>query len=135
MGEPQRAAYGEQATYGQFVEAMGKTELENGQHMIDSLRKLDTEGWRELREMPLTRELVIGFAEGIAIIYYSMIASINSVKEEKAYLAMIDEGHAFLSEIYEKAIKLGVEVDLSDIDTPLTIHEYLAERGYVKHIQ
>ena len=120
----------EAKTYGEFIAAMEKTEHFGAQIFIEIWKALATEAqWQEYRPMPLTKELVFNFAEDMANYFRNRISNIET---EALYLSEIEESHAFLREIWEKATAFGIDVQLEEIDTWLTPTEIMLDIGLAK---
>lgn len=122
-----------QSTYGDFIESVEKTEnFEAGVFISQWIELATAEQWKEYSSMPLTAELVIGFAQDMALHFQQRISDIST---EGLYSLTVKSGHEFLQEVHQKAIELGVDVELNQIDTPLTMSESLAAVGLVKLVK
>ena len=125
MGEKQH-------TYGEFIDLMEKLAEETGnvdaQISIEEWKALATEEqWKEFRPLPLGPGLVISFAEDMAFYFRERIAGICT---DELYVHIKKESHAFLRQVYEKAAKFGVQLELNQIDAPLTPSEAMIAGGY-----
>ncbi len=114
-------------TYGEFIELAGKLESLEGTFFVsdyleDSKRQLE-----EQREMPLTEELVISFVKDMQ---YRIRDRLSGICTEGLYDMVRNDGHAFLRAISGLASKLGLNLNLDNIDAPLTLTEMLVKCGY-----
>jgi hypothetical protein len=116
-----------QKTYGDFIDSVEETEIAEAAIFIEQWKKTATEEqWKEYRQMPLTLELILSFAEDAATHFRRRIAGIE-IKE--LYKTVIEDAHAFLREVYEEAKQLGIQIELAKIDTFLTPSEVIAGEG------
>ena len=116
-----------QNTYGDFIDLIEKTKITKAAVFIERWKKLATEEqWKEYRPLPLTPELIMGFAEDTATHFQRRIAGIDT---EELYTLVIKDAHAFFREVHEKAQKLGMQIELNQIDTSLTPSEVIARKG------
>lgn len=121
-----------QSTYGDFIAVVEDTECGEAKSFIEEWKALVTESeWEEYRPLPLTPDLVINFAESMVIYFWERIAGIHT---DALYARTIKRGHAFLQEVHEKAAKLGVPVELEQIDAPLTPSEVLVPGVYARNV-
>jgi len=117
-------------TYGEFIDAVGETECMYAQFFLEEWKALATEEkWNNIKSMPLTKELVLAFAEDMAN-YFRRTISHTCVEE--LYTERTKRGHVFLREIHAKAVALGIDVKIEEIDIFLTMTELLIAKGYVK---
>lgn len=115
------------ATYGEFIDAVIKTKIVEAQCFMEDWMAMATEEqWAEYRPMELTKELVLALAEDMAKFFRE---SINGICTDALYTEVIHDGHAFLKEIHSKAVELGVDVALEEIDALLTVTEALVASG------
>ena len=113
-----------QGTYGEFIAAVEDTTCFEAKSFIEEWKGLTTEeAWKVFRPMPLTPDLVICFAEDMVHFFRERI---NGICTEALYTKTIGLYHGFLREVHEKAVKLGVQVELNQIDVPLTPSEAIA---------
>jgi len=70
--------------------------------------------WDSYARMSVTEESVECIAEGISAQISLQITSIFG--SGNPYAEVVDRGHAFLQEIYQKATALGLTPDLAKID-------------------
>ena len=117
-----------QNTYGDFIDLVEKTEITEAAVFIEQWKKLATdEQWKKYRTISLGPELITGFAWDVVTHFRRRIAGIDT---EELYSLVIKDGHDFLREVCEKATKLGVQVNLDQIDAPLTPSEAKAQHRY-----
>ena len=123
-----------QVTYGQFIDLVEKTEIGEARIMIEEWKALATEEeeWKGYRPLPLTSDLVIGFAEDMANLFRQRLSGICT---DTLYERITKDAHAFLVEISEKAKQLGIQVDIKQVNLPITITEVLIASGYTKIIE
>ena len=117
-------------TYGEFIAAVEETQCIYAQTFLEEWKALATEEkWQKIRPMPLTKELVLAFAEDMANYFRE---TISSTCGEELYAEEKESGHAFLREICTKAVALGIDVKIEEIDTFLTMTDLLIAKGYAK---
>jgi len=69
----------------------------------------------------------------VGIIFAILIRiRIRSICTEKLFSFIIEQGHAFLREIHQKAISQGIEIKENEIDSFLTYTEMMAATGLIK---
>jgi hypothetical protein len=120
-------------TYGEFVDSVSQTEIFPAQMFLKEWKDLATEKeWKEYRQLPLTRNLVLNFADDMAIYFRARLKGISG---EELWNSTKEEGHRFLREVHAKAGQLGIEVEADEIDVPLTITDLLVKTGAVEVIK
>jgi len=79
--------------------------------------------WEEFLASPFTRESVIGFAEAMAaeIDFEAFQWSADGL-----YECTLKNGHTFLQRVHEEAVRLGLDIELKEIDRELTPSEEMA---------
>lgn len=116
-----------QSTYGDFIDSVEKTENTTAAVFIELWKETATEEqWKGYRPMPLTSELILSFAEDVAMHFRRRIAGIET---EELYEMVIEDAHAFFREVCEKAKQLGIQIKLAKIDTFLTPSEVIVGEG------
>ena len=118
-------------TYGEFIAAMEEVAVEissvNAEIFLEQWKALATEeDWQKFRPMLLTKELVLRFAEDMAL-YYAKVISRTETK--KLYVSRVEDGHAFLREIHAKAKAFGIDIEIEEIDVPLTPTDSIVATG------
>lgn len=116
------------STYGDFWNEVAQTTIVEGQAWMDDWRKLarleNDDDWLRVRQMELTPELVINFAEDVVMLFQERMKSICT---DQLYNTTLEHGHAFLQEIQAAAAKFNVDVG-SIISTPITPAEAVARK-------
>jgi len=119
-------------TYGEFITSMKETKITSARIFIEEWEALATEEqWEQLRPMPLTKQMVLSFAENMARRFWRMIA--DGCTDDYIHL-LTEEGHAFLREIHARAVEFGIAVEVREIDRPLRPSELCAALGAVQVI-
>ena len=123
-----------QRKFGEFFDKMMKWSLndtnEAEYHMEEWSELVSPEKWQEVREMLLTADLVLSFADDMAVMFQRRIANIET---NSLYYSVIKEGHDFLRQIQEEAKQLGIEV--ASLDRPLTPTESLVASGAARVVE
>lgn len=123
----------EQATYGQFIDLVEKTEYAEARIFIEEWKAIATEEeWKEYRPLPLMPDLVIRFAEDMADYFRERLSGICT---DALYERVAKDAHAFLVEVFEKAKQLGIHVDIERVNLPVTITEALIASGCAKIVE
>ena len=121
---------GEQITYEQFLDLVKKTKIGEARIIIeDREAPADEEERARFHSLALTPELVITFAENVANYFEQRLSGICT---DALYKRMAKDAHAFLVEVFEKAKRLGVQVDIKKVNLPVTITEALIASGCAK---
>ena len=119
-------------TFGEFIDSVKKTD---GNYVIIFIGWWETlllgNKWKEYRQLPLTSNLIVGFAGYIASCYQGNIRSVGFYGKE-SYNSLIKEGHACLQKIYEISVGFGIKVNYNQINLPLTLPELLKAMGLAK---
>lgn len=76
--------------------------------------------WEEIRLLPLDMGMALNFAEDMAAYYQ---ATIRMIESPFLYEDAIREGHEFLQGVHSVMEKFGLEIDIQEIDVPLTPSE------------
>lgn len=114
-------------TYGEFIDAMRETRVVGARGDIKEWAAKSIEKGFGQYSMPLTRELVLSFAEDMRTLFRDMIVHTDT---EALYEMLVEDGHTFLREIHAKATKFSIDVALEEVDLPLTTAEILIASGY-----
>lgn len=110
-------------TYGEFVAAVKKTPIHEARHIVEEWEVLATaEEWEKYRPMPLTRDLITNFAEDMAALFKQRLDGIST---EALYERIHGYGHTFLQWVHAKAVEFGIEVEMEEIDLPITFTDAL----------
>ena len=114
-------------TFEEFFVEMEKWAEENrsvdAQFFLENARhSLPKEKWEKLSSEPLTSENLVKLAQYISSMFKQVLMGTCT---EKLYEIIMNDDHAFLRAMYEKAKEFGVEVDIEQIDTPLTMSDSL----------
>jgi len=117
-------------TLEEFVNSLMKTEKIESKIWLEQFNeRIVKKQWERIKNSPLDKTLVISFAW----IMTSLIRErIDSISTKKLYNEIIKQGHAFLREIYQKAVLQGIDVKENEIDSFLTYNEMMAAAGYLK---
>ena len=115
-------------TFAEFVELVNQTKISDAQIWIEEWKKQQGKEWDIHKDFPLEKNLVVAFAIGIARIIQARIMSISTCA---LYNSTIESGHAFLQEIHQKATEHGIELELKEIDVPLSTTEAMVQSGHI----
>lgn len=114
-------------TYGEFIDAVEGTKCIYAQSFLDEWKALATvTEWAEYRPMLLTRELVVNLAEDMARYFQALISGTCT---DALYRERVKAGHDFLRWVHDKAVALGLDVKLQEIDTAMTPTESIVLAG------
>ena len=107
-------------TYGQFVDAMQEVAkgVGHAEVLFEEWYELATEAqWREYRQLPLDEGKMLNFTDDMVSSFRRLIGGTCT---DQLYAQRINDGHAFLQAIHQKCLELGIQVDMKDIDMPLS---------------
>jgi len=116
-------------TYGEFVDAMREAAKINTEAEVEFERwvaRASEEQWEEYRLLPLGEGEVLNFAEDMALAFQLMLSHTCG---DELYEQRLKGGHHFLRVIHAKLVELGIEVELSRIDVPLTPSDSMVAAG------
>jgi hypothetical protein len=117
-------------TLEEFVNLLGQSKSIEARLWIEQFKLvIDLRQWEETKGNPLNRANVISIARFLANLIRGRIISIGT---EELYKEVIEQGHAFLREIHQKAVSQGIEVKEDEIDSFLSYTEMMAAVGYIK---
>lgn len=112
-----------QHTYGEFIDLVKKTKGGEASAFMDEWAALATEEqWEEFRPLPLDKGMVLNLAQDMNGYFHERL---NGIYTDALYVSTVRRGHEFLKEIHSAAVKLGIDVDLAEIDTPLSMADSL----------
>jgi len=117
-------------TLEEFVDLLGQSKSIEARLWIEQFKLvIDLRQWEATKGDPLNRANVISIARFSANLIRGRIISIGT---EELYKEVIEQGHAFLHEIHQKAVSQGIEVKEDEIDSFLSYTEMMAAVGYIK---
>lgn len=120
-------------TFGEYydeVYAWAEKYNTNGAIFMEDWFKIDSGvSWAEGRAMELSEGLVRAFSHDMQIYFQE---ALNSIGTESLYYLVKQEGHSFLMAAHSIAEKMGIEMDVSEFDQPLTISDLLIATGLAR---
>lgn len=110
-----------QYTLSKFIAELGvwaeKTNNDEAKLFIKEWKELSTEEeWQKIGPLPLKPNMVMDFTRSAAAHLWLRIGTICN----PSYEQRLEESRAFLRAIHEKAVELGMQVDIKKIELPLT---------------
>jgi len=109
-----------------ITEVLAETEADEPEFWLRHLREeADPDYWTSLYEGPLSYGSVDRFAFGMEYQICRHGEKLEEFGDQDTREHVLSDGHGFLRLIHEKAVKYGVRINLKNVDTALTLEEWL----------
>lgn len=110
----------------QFVGIVASVHLEM---WLESAEESSSDGcWDEFMGLEISQERITGLADMLA---EEMTYEASILESPKLYNHCLENAHAVLKMIHQLANGMGVSIELSEVDRPLTPTEQMAEAGLI----
>ena len=113
-------------TLKEFVEQLSQQNIDFEIWIEEWQSRLDKKQWEKPLNSPVDRMLVLAFSQTIAPIIGEII---NRTCLEELYESRRRSGHAMLQAAHALAQKQGIEIELKEIDIPLTMTDFMVQEG------
>jgi hypothetical protein len=127
-----------QKTYGEFLEAVLARAEDHNDHAECFIKaRIKDQGaapelWQRTLAGPLTKEIVLAFADSIG---EDFERAIWETSDHCMYADLRKAGHEFQVDVHQLAHEFGIDVQLVEFDKPLSPSEALVRSGVLKVVR